>query len=469
MSKKQCTLGGEISMSGVGLHTGSSTTMTFKPAEPDTGYRFVRVDLPGSPSVLAVVDNVVEIARGTTIANGEARVYTVEHVLAAMVGMGIDNVLIELDNNEPPVGDGSALPYVEMIQKVGIVEQDAPREELVVTEPIRYFDELRGTEIVALPNDKYRVTVMVDYNNPALGSQHTGLFDLEREFETEFAPARTFCFLHEVEMLRDQGLIKGGNLDNAIVIVDEDITDAELQAKLKDLGIEENAVLGSSGLLNNKTLRFKNEPARHKLLDMIGDLALIGTRLNAQVLAARPGHASNIEFARMVRKLYQQQKSVRKYQPSPAEGMVFDAQAILKMMPHRYPFLMIDRVTKFDVEQKKITGIKNITFNEPQFMGHFPNRPIFPGVLITEAMAQTGCILLTAYGVDPEQKLVVFTGMNNVKFRGQVTPGDQLVMEMSLDRFRFNIAQLSGKAYVGSTLVAEAELQAAVVDREVVS
>ncbi|MGA0046297.1 MAG: 3-hydroxyacyl-ACP dehydratase FabZ, partial [Candidatus Kapaibacteriota bacterium] len=236
-----------------------------------------------------------------------------------------------------------------------------------------------------------------------------------------------------------------------------------------DLGIEENAVLGSSGLLNNKTLRFKNEPARHKLLDMIGDLALIGTRLNAQVLAARPGHASNIEFARMVRKLYQQQKSVRKYQPSPAEGMVFDAQAILKMMPHRYPFLMIDRVTKFDVEQKKITGIKNITFNEPQFMGHFPNRPIFPGVLITEAMAQTGCILLTAYGVDPEQKLVVFTGMNNVKFRGQVTPGDQLVMEMSLDRFRFNIAQLSGKAYVGSTLVAEAELQAAVVDREVVS
>ena len=469
MSKKQCTLGGEISMSGVGLHTGSSTTMTFKPAEPDTGYRFVRVDLPSSPSVLAVVDNVVEIARGTTIANGEARVYTVEHVLAAMVGMGIDNVLIELDNNEPPVGDGSALPYVEMIQKVGIVEQDAPREELVVTEPIRYFDELRGTEIVALPNDKYRVTVMVDYNNPALGSQHTGLFDLEREFETEFAPARTFCFLHEVEMLRDQGLIKGGNLDNAIVIVDEDITDAELQAKLKDLGIEENAVLGSSGLLNNKTLRFKNEPARHKLLDMIGDLALIGTRLNAQVLAARPGHASNIEFARMVRKLYQQQKSVRKYQPSPAEGMVFDAQAILKMMPHRYPFLMIDRVTKFDVEQKKITGIKNITFNEPQFMGHFPNRPIFPGVLITEAMAQTGCILLTAYGVDPEQKLVVFTGMNNVKFRGQVTPGDQLVMEMSLDRFRFNIAQLSGKAYVGSTLVAEAELQAAVVDREVVS
>ncbi len=454
-------------MSGVGLHTGNTSTMTFKPAPEGTGYRFVRVDLEGAPEVQAIVDNVVEIARGTTIANGEARVHTVEHVLAAMVGMGVDNVLIELDNNEPPVGDGSAMPYVEMIKKVGVVEQDAEREELVVDEPIRYMDEERGTEIVALPNDRYRVTVMVDYNNPALGSQHTGLFNLEEEFESEFASARTFCFLHEVEMLRDAGLIQGGNLDNAIVIVDQDLSDEQLASKMKELGIEENAVLGTSGILNNKALRYKNEPARHKLLDMLGDLALIGARIKAQVLAARPGHASNIEFARVVRKLYEQQKSVRKYQPSPTEGLVFDAQAILKMMPHRYPFLMIDRVTKMDAHAKTITGIKNITFNEPQFMGHFPGRPIFPGVLITEAMAQTGCILLTTQGIDPEEKLVVFTGMNNVKFRGQVTPGDQLVMEMQLDRFRFNIAQLTGKAYVAGQLVAEAELQAAVVDREV--
>jgi len=467
MSSKQCTLGGEVSMSGVGLHTGNMSTMTFKPAPEGTGYRFVRVDLEGAPAVQAIVDNVVEIARGTTIADGEARVHTVEHVLAAMVGMGVDNVLIELDNNEPPVGDGSAMPYVEMIKKVGVVEQDAEREELVVDEPIRYMDEERGTEIVALPNDRYRVTVMVDYNNPALGSQHTGLFNLEEEFESEFASARTFCFLHEVEMLRDAGLIQGGNLDNAIVIVDQDLTDEELATKMKDLGIEANAVLGTSGILNNKKLRYKNEPARHKLLDMLGDLALIGARIKAQVLAARPGHASNIEFARVVRKLYQQQKSVRKYQPSPTEGLVFDAQAILKMMPHRYPFLMIDRVTKLDAHAKTITGIKNVTFNEPQFMGHFPGRPIFPGVLITEAMAQTGCILLTTQGIDPEEKLVVFTGMNNVKFRGQVTPGDQLVMEMHLERFRFNIAQLTGKAYVAGQLVAEAELQAAVVDREV--
>lgn len=463
---KQRTLGGEVSMSGIGLHTGNLTSMTFRPAPENTGYRFVRTDIPGNPSVDAIVDNVVELARGTTIANGDAKVHTVEHVLAAMVGMEVDNCIIELSNNEPPVGDGSALPYVEMIQKVGVVEQNAERHELVVDDTIRYVDEARGVEIVALPNPEYRVTVLVDYNNPALGSQHTGLFNLEKEFVTEFAPARTFCFLHEVEMLHGQGLIQGGNLDNAIVIVDQELSDEDLRAKLNRLGIQGNAVLGTNGILNNQSLRFKNEPARHKLLDMIGDFALIGARLRAQVLAARPGHAANIEFARKVRKLYEQQQVVRKYQPSPTEGLVFDIQAILKMMPHRYPFLLVDRVTRFDVENKKITGIKNITFNEPQFMGHFPNRPIFPGVLITEAMAQTGCILLTSQGVDPEKKLVVFTGLNNVKFRREVVPGDQLVMEVEMVRFRFNIVQLVGKAYVAGQLAAEAELQAAVVDRE---
>ena len=358
------------------------------------------------------------------------------------------------------------MPYVEMIQKVGVIEQNAERHELIVDDTIRYVDEARGVEIVALPNPEYRVTVLVDYNNPALGSQHTGLFNLDKEFVTEFAPARTFCFLHEVEMLHGQGLIQGGNLDNAIVIVDQEISDADLKDKLERLGIQGNAVLGSNGILNNQALRFKNEPARHKLLDMIGDFALIGARLRAQVLAARPGHAANIEFARKVRKLYAQQQVVRKYQPSPTEGMVFDIQAILKMMPHRYPFLLVDRVTRFDAAAKKITGIKNITFNEPQFMGHFPGRPIFPGVLITEAMAQTGCILLTAQDVDPEKKLVVFTGLNNVKFRKEVVPGDQLVMELELVRFRFNIVQLVGKAYVDGQLACEAELQAAVVDRE---
>lgn len=467
MSKQQCTIGGEVSMEGTGLHTGNDSLMTFKPAPTGTGYRFIRTDIEGNPEVHAIVDNVIGIERGTTIANGDAVVHTVEHVLAAMVGMGVDNVYIELSNNEPPVGDGSAKPYVEMIQKAGVVEQDAICDELIVEEPIRYVDEERGTEIVALPNDRYRATALIDYNNPALGSQHTGLFDLEKEFVTEFAPARTFCFLREVEMLREHGLIKGGNLDNAIVIVDKEYTDEELTAKLKKLGIEDNAILGSKSNLNGQALRFKNEPARHKLLDMLGDFALIGIRLKAQVLAARPGHAANIEFARKVRKLYQQQQSVRKYQPSPTSGLVFDAQAILKLMPHRYPFLLVDRITKFDADTKTIVGIKNVTFNEPQFMGHFPGRPIFPGVMIMEAMAQTGCILLTSEGVDPEKKLLVFTGMNNVKFRKEVTPGDQLVMEVHLERFRFNIAILKGKAFVGGQLVAEGDLSAAAVDREV--
>ncbi|MBM4178401.1 MAG: bifunctional UDP-3-O-[3-hydroxymyristoyl] N-acetylglucosamine deacetylase/3-hydroxyacyl-ACP dehydratase [Ignavibacteria bacterium] len=466
MSMKQRTIGAEVTMDGVGLHTGSLTSMTFKPAAENTGYRFVRADLAGSPVIPAIVDNVVEIARGTTLAVGEARVYTVEHVLAALVGMGVDNCTIELTSNEPPVGDGSSMPYVEMIQKAGIVEQQTVRNEIIIDEPIRYVDEQRGTEIVALPNDDFRVTVMVDYKNPALGSQHTGLFDMDKEFVTEFAPARTFCFLHEVVALHKQGLIQGGNLDNAIVIVDQEMSDEELRATLASMGVLGNAVLGTTGFLNNNALRYPNEPARHKLLDMVGDLALVGYRIRGQVLAALPGHAANIEFARKVRKKYEGKPSPRRFSTH-AASTVFDANAILTMLPHRYPFLMVDRIVEFAPEQNKIIGLKNITSNEPQFMGHFPNRPIFPGVLIMEAMAQTGCLLLISKGVDPDSKLVVFTGMNNVKFRREVVPGDQLVMELEMTRFRFNICQLVGRAYVDGQLAAEAELQAAVVDREV--
>jgi len=466
MSMKQRTIGAEVTMDGVGLHTGSLTSMTFKPAAENTGYRFVRADLAGSPVIPAIVDNVVEIARGTTLAVGEARVYTVEHVLAALVGMGVDNCTIELTSNEPPVGDGSSMPYVEMIQKAGIVEQQTVRNEIIIDEPIRYVDEQRGTEIVALPNDDFRVTVMVDYKNPALGSQHTGLFDMDKEFVTEFAPARTFCFLHEVVALHKQGLIQGGNLDNAIVIVDQEMSDEELRATLASMGVLGNAVLGTTGFLNNNALRYPNEPARHKLLDMVGDLALVGYRIRGQVLAALPGHAANIEFARKVRKKYEGKPSPRRFSTH-AASTVFDANAILTMLPHRYPFLMVDRIVEFAPEQNKIIGLKNITSNEPQFMGHFPNRPIFPGVLIMEAMAQTGCLLLISKGIDPDSKLVVFTGMNNVKFRREVVPGDQLVMELEMTRFRFNICQLVGRAYVDGQLAAEAELQAAVVDREV--
>jgi UDP-3-O-[3-hydroxymyristoyl] N-acetylglucosamine deacetylase/3-hydroxyacyl-[acyl-carrier-protein] dehydratase len=425
------------------------------------------MDLAGEPEVPALVENVVSLARGTTIAVGEAYVHTVEHVLAALVGMGIDNCRIELTNNEPPVGDGSSLPYVQMIQSIGVVEQNALRKELVVSQNIRYVDEARGTEIVALPNPEYRVTVMVDYNNPALGSQHTGLFNLEAEFVKEFAPARTFCFLHEVEMLFDAGLIKGGNLENAIVIIDENVTEEDLRQKLERLNMQGNAILGSPGLLNSQKLRFKNEPARHKLLDMIGDLALVGARIQGQLLAARPGHASNIEFAKLLRAEFLKQNTASKYPVPDTSVAHFNCQDILRVMPHRYPFLLVDRILEFDPENKRVVGLKNVSLNEPQFMGHFPGRPIFPGVLITEAMAQTGCMLLLSTGMDASKKLFVFTGMNNVKFRKEVVPGDQLVMDVRLVRQRFNIMQLEAKAFVGGNLVAEAELSAAVVDREV--
>ncbi|GMV52953.1 MAG: bifunctional UDP-3-O-[3-hydroxymyristoyl] N-acetylglucosamine deacetylase/3-hydroxyacyl-ACP dehydratase [Flavobacteriales bacterium] len=466
MSKQQRTLKGEASISGVGLHTGNTSTLTIKPAPENSGFRFVRTDMAGEPEIPAVVDFVVSLERGTTISQNGATVHTVEHVLAALVGMNIDNARLELTNNEPPVGDGSSLPFVEMIKSAGIVEQSALRNELIITDTIRYTDEKRGTEIVALPNPEYRVTVMVDYNNPVLGSQHTGLFNLDEEFEKEFAPARTFCFLHEVEMLFDHGLIKGGNLDNAIVIVDEDLTDEELQRKLKKLGISGGAFLGSQAFRDRQQLRFKNEPARHKLLDMIGDLALVGARVRGQILAARPGHASNIEFARLLRAEFKKQSSGTYFKMPDVTTAKLNCQDILNVMPHRYPMLLVDRVVEYDEVQKRIVGVKNVSFNEPQFMGHFPNRPIFPGVLTVEAMAQTGCMLLLANGCDPKTQLVVFTGFNNVKFRREVTPGDQLIMEVFLTRMRFNIVHLVGKAYVGGTLVAEAELSAAVVPKE---
>ncbi|MCX7930789.1 MAG: bifunctional UDP-3-O-[3-hydroxymyristoyl] N-acetylglucosamine deacetylase/3-hydroxyacyl-ACP dehydratase [Chlorobi bacterium] len=467
MLDRQRTISGPVSFSGVGLHTGNSSTITFLPAPEHYGYRFVRTDIPNSPEIPALTDYVTDIARGTTISLDGVSVHTVEHVLAALVGLQIDNCRMELTANEPPVGDGSALPFVEALQKTRIIEQSAPREYLVFDQPIRYTNEEKGVDLVALPNDDYRVTVMIDYNNPALGSQHTGLFNLEKEFVTEFAPARTFCFLHEVEMLWDQGLIRGGNLDNAIVIVDRDMQSDQLHTLLCKLGIEHNVVLGSNGILNNTKLRFKNEPARHKLLDLMGDLALVGVPMKAQILAARPGHASNIEFARKIRKHYEQKRLLRRYQPKRADGAVLDINAILKIMPHRFPFLMVDRIVEFDSERNRIVGIKNVTINEPFFPGHFPVRPVMPGVLILEAMAQVGCILLlNVDGMYDTDKLVFFMGINNAKFRKPVIPGDQLVLDVVMTGKRFNTIALHAKAFVGEQLVAEADLQAAVVDKE---
>ncbi len=464
MVELQRTISKPVSLSGIGLHTGTECTMTFKPAPINSGIKFIRVDLGGNPEIPAIADNVVDISRGTTIGIGEAKVHTVEHVLAAIAGLQIDNINVELDGMEPPIGDGSAISYVNALLEAGIEQQDAPKDYLIIDETVMYSDAARQVDIVALPLDKYRLTVMVDYQNPALGSQHTGLFDLEKEFVTEFASARTFCFLSEVEDLANQGLIKGGDLDNAVVIVDRQLNQKQLDDLGARIGISEKFVLGEKGILNNKQLRYKNEPVRHKLLDLIGDLALIGVPIKAQILAARPGHKANVEFAKQIRKLYQQKKLVKKFQFVKKEGVVFDVNAISRILPHRYPFLLVDKIVHLEVE-KKVIGVKSVTVNEPFFQGHFPGQPVMPGVLIIEAMAQTGGILLLNSLPDFEEKLVYFMQINNAKFRKPVVPGDQLFLEVEMLQKKSKIFTMAGKVYVDDILVAEADFMAGIVDR----
>ncbi|HVZ39648.1 MAG TPA: bifunctional UDP-3-O-[3-hydroxymyristoyl] N-acetylglucosamine deacetylase/3-hydroxyacyl-ACP dehydratase [Candidatus Kapabacteria bacterium] len=465
MRQQQRTISRPASFSGIGLHTGNLSTITFNPAPEGYGLRFVRTDLDGSPEIPANVDLVTDISRGTTLTAGAADVHTVEHVLAALVGLEIDNCRIELTANEPPVGDGSALPYTQALLDSGFEDQQAPRECIVIDQIVDFKNEAKGVEIVALPHSDYRVTVMIDYKNPALGSQHSGMFNLQSEFATEFAPARTFCFLTEVEMLRNEGLIKGGNLDNAIVIVDKDVDDEQMKELSRRLGIEGSVVLGSTGILNNGTMRFPNEPARHKLLDMLGDLALVGAPLQMQILAARPGHASNIEFARKIKKLAGQKKLYRKLSAKAAAATV-DINAIMKVLPHRYPFLLVDRVLEIDTESGRIVALKNVTMNEPFFSGHFPGQPVMPGVLIFEAMAQSGGMLLMNHISAEGSKLAYFMGIKEGKFRKPVIPGDQLRFEVELRSKRFNTFTLYGRALVDGVLVAEAEFSVALVDRQ---
>jgi len=464
MNKNQRTIKQPVSVSGVGLHTGNQTKLTFKPAAIDSGAVFVRTDLEGTPEVPAHISNVVDIVRGTTLAKGNVKVYTVEHVMAALAGLEIDNIIVELNNNEPPVGDGSAMLFVEALGKAGIVEQDAPRKFLEIETPISHSIPERGVDLVVLPSDDFRVTFLVDYKNPALGTQYTSMVSLKEEFAKEFAPSRTFCFLSEVESLSKMGLIKGGNLSNAIVICDDGVGPEDLKRLKQMLSLKEELFIGKNGLMNDVKLRFPNEPCRHKALDLIGDLALLGVPLKAHVLAARSGHAANVELAKKLYSLYEKEKIKTKYQKESKAEYFLDIRAIQEILPHRYPFLLIDRV--IDLEpKKKVVAIKNVTMNEQFFQGHFPGHPVMPGVLIVEAMAQAGGFLMLQAVEDPKKSVAYFMGMDGVHFRKPVVPGDTLRLEVEMLTFRRGTCKIAGKAFVGDSLVAEAEMMAAVVDK----
>lgn len=450
-------------MSGIGLHTGKDCTLTFKPAAIDAGAHFVRVDLPDSPRIKADIDNVVDVSRGTTLAKGDARVHTVEHVLAALAGLEIDNIDVELSDNEPPVMDGSSLPFVEKLLDAEIIDQDADKRFIQIDEPLSYSEPDRGVDIVVTPSNDLRITFLVDYKNPALGTQYTSLVSLEDEFVNEFAPARTFCFLSEIEQLKEMGLIKGGSLENAVVIVDSRDGQSEIERISKALNLTERVFVGKTGIVNDVKLRFPNEPVRHKALDLLGDLYLVGAPIRGHILAARSGHKANVELARKIRGLQTKKELRSKYQ-KPGSEIFMDINSILKMIPHRYPFLLIDRIIDLD-PGKHVVAIKNVSINEPYFQGHFPDHPIMPGVLILESLAQAGGALLLNAITDQENKIVYFMSINNVKFRKPVVPGDQLRLELDLVSFRRNTCKMSGSAFVGETLVASADFLAVVVDR----
>jgi len=463
MNYKQHTIKKPVTVSGVGLHTGVQTNMTFLPAKPNHGIKFQRIDLEGQPIVDADVDNVVDLSRGTTIEQNGARIATVEHTMAALVGMEIDNVLIQLDGPEPPIMDGSAKMFIEALQSVGTEEQNALRNFFEVRESIFYRDGSRDVEIAALPLDDYRVTVMIDYNSPVLGSQHASLTDI-KQFNKEIASCRTFCFLHELEMLYKNNLIKGGDLNNAIVVVDRIVEDHELDY-LADLFRKPKVEVKKEGILNNVELRYKNEPARHKLLDLMGDLALAGRPIKAQILAARPGHAANVAFAKKLKKAMKEAAISNIPHYDPKLPPVLDVNQIKKYLPHRFPFLLVDKI--FHLNDVTVAGVKNVTGTEPFFQGHFPDNPVMPGVLIVEAMAQTGGVLVLNTVPDPENYITLFLLIENCKFRRMVLPGDTIVMKCELlNPIKRGIAKMQGYAFVGDSLVCEAIMTARIVRKD---
>lgn len=458
MNVKQKTIKSEVSVKGVGLHTGANVTLTFAPAPDNHGFKFQRTDLPGQPIIDADCDNVTDTARGTTISQNGASVSTVEHVMASLVGMDLDNVLLKLDGPETPIMDGSSILFVEALESVGVIAQETDREYFTIPHNITYTEADRKVEIVAMPLDDYRFTCMIDYNSPVLGSQHAGISSIA-EFKKEIASCRTFCFLHELEYQLQNNLIKGGDLNNAIVIVDKEVTKPELEhlAKIFNRSAIEVA---PQGILNNMELRYQNEPARHKLLDMIGDLALVGVHLKGHIMAARPGHAANVAFAKKIKAAIKKEKGkkIQKVYDANAKPL-YDVVKIMDILPHRQPFLFVDKV--LELSKTHVVGVKNVTMNEDFFRGHFPGAPVMPGVIQIEAMAQVGGILVLSTVTDPQNYLTYFLKIDNVRFRAQVLPGDTIIFRCDLmEPIRRGIAQMKGIGMVGEKIVVEAEMMA---------
>ncbi|GLR19374.1 bifunctional UDP-3-O-[3-hydroxymyristoyl] N-acetylglucosamine deacetylase/3-hydroxyacyl-ACP dehydratase [Portibacter lacus] len=457
------TISKSVSIEGIGLHTGIKTKLTLHPADKDHGIRFSRTDLEGKPTFLADVKYVYSTKRGTSLKYGEAHIHTVEHILSALTGLGIDNVLIELDGAEIPIMDGSAEPFVNMIEEAGIVAQDAEKEYFIVEEPIEYKDEVSGVELIALPHDGTEYTAMIDFNSPILSKQYAHIYNFEN-YSEHIAPSRTFVFVHELEYLLQEGLIKGGDLDNAIVIANRKMEQHELDRLAEKLG-KKSVQIKSEGVLNTIDLKYKNEPARHKLLDLIGDLTLLGKPIKGKIVATKPGHKVNVEFTKLLKVKYQEQRKLKgkpKYDPN--KKPVMDTMAIAEQLPHRYPFLLVDKI--IELSENYVVGVKNITFNEQFFQGHFPGNPIFPGVLQMEALAQTGGLLALSLQEKGHKWDTYFLKMENVKFKKMVVPGDTLILKMELMApIKRGICQMLGTAYVGNNIVSEGELTAQIIKR----
>ncbi len=458
----QHTIKEEFSISGAGIHTGQSVTIKIKPSAPNTGIVFKRVDLDGQPTVKADVDYVVETNRSTTLEHNGARVSTIEHLMAAMVGMEVDNALIEINGEEVPILDGSSQPFVEAFEKAGIVQQDAEKIYFTIEHNITFVDEEKKVEMVALPYNEYRVNTLIDFNSPVLGTQHAALKNMS-EFKQQVASCRTFCFFHELEWLIANNLIKGGDINNAIVVVDKQVTDEQIE-RISKVFNKRDVQISHEGILNNLELRFPNEPARHKLLDVVGDLALVGFPFKAHIIANRPGHSSNVKFAKKIKehiKKVKARQDIPKYDPN--QPPLLNIQDIENILPHRYPFLLVDKI--LSLTDTVVVAIKNVTYNEPFFQGHFPNNSVFPGVLQVEALAQAGGLLAIPHNTDDKYD-TYFLKIESCKFKQMVVPGDTMILKMELlQPIRRGIVEMKGTIYVGDKLVTEAVLVAKIVKR----